>query len=122
MEYTFRRSLYGEAEAQLSSEQQAFGLWLSEDMLMPSSVAALLEQLNGLLHNNAQPFQFQSNHYILDIDRSSVELRSKHSENECVIKELAEYDDDFQLSDDNHRAHCGPEDFYALLKSWASYI
>lgn len=122
MEYTFRRNLYGEAEAELSSEQQTFGLWLSEDMLMPSRVTELLEQLTHLLNNSAQPFQFESSHYILEVDRSSVELHAKQSDEVNITNEMTEYDNDFQLCEDNHYAHCGPEDFYALLSSWAHYI
>lgn len=126
MEYTFRRNLYGEAEAKLSVEQHAFGLWLSEDMQQLNRVNKLIEKLDALLRNDTTSFIFRSEGFFIDVDRSSIELHSNNNHDELENMDdfsgkVEDYDE-FQLSDDNHHAHCGPEDFLALLQSWSSYI
>lgn len=126
MEYTFRRNLYGEAEATLSIEQQAFGLWLSEDMHQPQQVQDLLKKLAEMLKHPRQAFTYNTEQFHLDIDHSSVELhannRSDALEQMDDFSAQSEDHDQFQLSDDNHHAHCGPEDFYALLQAWAGFL
>lgn len=118
--------MFGEPEANVSIEQHAFGLWLSEDMGCVKNTQKLIEKVEALLKKNAPAFTFNSAQYVITIDRDSVELQSNNRSDDLesidAFSDVVESDDEFQLSDDNHCAHCGPEDFYALLQSWESYL
>ena len=118
MEYTFRQSLFSQAEAKVSMEQAAFGLWLSDDMAENLSLTQdLLLKTKAILQEHAAPYIFHSANFHLSIDHNSVELMANTSDEEFI-----EQEQDLFLSDENLTAHCGIEDFYELMCAWEDYL
>lgn len=106
--------------ARLPLEQQAFGIWLSDEIGDNLQLlTALITSVELLINGGLREYRWQGKESLLMLNREEAEVMS-HSL--LQDEDIALDDPDLDLHDSDMKGGCGLEDFHELLLAWKEFI
>ncbi|MRI32771.1 hypothetical protein EOPP23_07215 [Endozoicomonas sp. OPT23] len=119
MEYRFQRDYLGNPVAKLSSEHEALGRWLNDEVATNTGlIERLLAIISDLEARNKLEFQLEGHDFNITLTRDSAEASARLLETEM----MDDFGEDMDYYDSESSGQCGLDDFKHLLLAWQDYI
>ncbi|MFT6917130.1 MAG: hypothetical protein ACJAWL_003487 [Motiliproteus sp.] len=117
MDYEFTNDFVGDQVVRCSMDHEALGNWLTTEI---GTNAVLIEKLRAAIHKLQQrkswEFHLEGSQYAIELTREEAIVRAHSLYADADAAEELDYYDAESL------AHCGLEDFAALLQAWCEFI
>ena len=119
MEYRFQRDYLGNPVAQLSTEHEALGRWLNEELGQNTNkIKQLLCTVTELEQQKRLEFQLDGDDYRLFLTADSAEVKANLLDSEM----MEDFHEDLDYYDCESSSQCGLDDFKHLISAWHDYL
>ena len=123
MDYDFSTDPIFDYVARFSMDHTALGYWLTAEIGANSQrINTLLSAIDRIQQRRSWEFELEGNEYSLQLSPEQAQVKahslfvdSHHSEDE-------EFSDGLDYFDAEASAHCGLDDFKALLIDWQQFV
>ncbi len=118
MDYEFLTDTVDRPIARLSMDHEALGNWLTWELgSNPANLANVLSALEQLQTRKIWEFEQQGAEFNLQLTREEARVQAN-----SMFQDGAELADDIDFYDSEAQAHCGLDDFSALIKAWCEFV